>query len=755
MNLSSFRLGDFGFGDITIDVPNDVAFYTDRLDYTASKGFMVDVVAGIDVAKGEIFWTLTTIDPNTGEIPVDPTIGFLPTNVTKGTGEGFVNYSIKPKADVTTGTVIDAQATIIFTSQEPIDTPSVFNTLDADKPLSLVLAETPTETVTSPEFQVRWSGSDAGSAIAGYTVYVSDNGGAFTPWLINTRLTEATYQGQNGHGYAFYSIATDNAGNRELVPVLADVTVNVDTGRPSVAELIPPAQGQYALGSNLDIAVRFTEAVTVNVGNLVPALTLLIGNTSIAAGYLSGSGTDTLVFRHTVQVGDYDTDGIVIGNAIVLSDSSITDLAGNLAELALAAVDTTGIIINNAPELTLQGSSQTLEGRDYQLTIQTGDADTGNDGLNLVIDWADGSAVQALTAAELSALGGGVSHHYLDGTADLVNPTAYTIQVTASDPLGEKTQQNQHLVVGNVAPDLTVSGSNKVDEGQTYQLNLGSITDPGQDIVNQIIVNWGDGSQNSYSSVGNISHVFANGGVQRHISVDLVDEDGQYNAVANKDVAVYDTETLGNAPALVTKANPNAWVTPWTATDVSISHKADVGNSVEVWSNIGLNGLVSNFLAGGDVYAGDLGVSGQTTATSSVKQEIDGTEALRFSLTHLAHEASVTLSRLFAHDDNIIGVNEAGRVQAYNGSILVAEKVFNADNANGQKLITLDVNQGFNSLVFTTGAYDSQNHFVSGAYSNDAGQFATAPYATGATQHGSDYLIDILLVGVKPEESFL
>jgi hypothetical protein len=116
LDVRSFRLGDFGFGDITIDVPNGVAVYTDRLDYTATKGFMVDVLAGIDVAKGEIFWTLTTIDPNTGKIPVDPTIGFLPTNVTKGDGKGFVNYSIKAKTSVTTGTVIDAQATIIFTT---------------------------------------------------------------------------------------------------------------------------------------------------------------------------------------------------------------------------------------------------------------------------------------------------------------------------------------------------------------------------------------------------------------------------------------------------------------------------------------------------------------------------------------------------------------------------------------------------------------------------------------------------------------
>ena len=70
---------------------------------------------------------------------------------------------------------------------------------------------------TSPEFNVSWSGTDsaASSAISSYTIYVSDNGGPYTAWLTNTTLTAAPYQGQLGHTYAFYSVATDNAGNVE------------------------------------------------------------------------------------------------------------------------------------------------------------------------------------------------------------------------------------------------------------------------------------------------------------------------------------------------------------------------------------------------------------------------------------------------------------------------------------------------------------------------------------------------------------
>jgi ELWxxDGT repeat protein len=206
--------------------------------------------------------------------------------------------------------------------------------------------------------------------------------------------------------------------------------------------------------------------------------------------------------------------------------------------------------------------------------------------------------------------------------------------------------------------------------------------------------------------------------------------------------------TLGDAPLQISRADPNAWSNAWTSVEVNISHKADAGNALESWSSIRLSGLGSSALEGGDLYAGDLGVSGQSLASSAVRQEIDGTEGLRFNLTHLANEASFTLSRLFAQDDAVVGHNEAGRIQAYKGNTLIAEQVFQGDSVDGQKLIVLNVNQGFDSLVLTAGAYEGQNQFVSGAYRDDAGQFASAPY-TDSEVHSSDYLVDVLLIGVS------
>ena len=50
-------------------------------------------------------------------------------------------------------------------------------------------------------------GQDAGSGIASYNVYVSDNGGHYAPLVTGTTATSTTFNGVNGHTYSFMSVA--------------------------------------------------------------------------------------------------------------------------------------------------------------------------------------------------------------------------------------------------------------------------------------------------------------------------------------------------------------------------------------------------------------------------------------------------------------------------------------------------------------------------------------------------------------------
>jgi hypothetical protein len=97
--------------------------------------------------------------------------------------------------------------------------------IDATKPVSHVTALP--ATATTPNFSVQWSGTDATSGLANYTIYVSNNGGPFAPWLSNVTSTQAYYTGSLLHTYGFYSIATDNAGNVENPKTAAEATTHV------------------------------------------------------------------------------------------------------------------------------------------------------------------------------------------------------------------------------------------------------------------------------------------------------------------------------------------------------------------------------------------------------------------------------------------------------------------------------------------------------------------------------------------------
>ncbi|BAY22674.1 YD repeat-containing protein [Calothrix sp. NIES-2100] len=234
LDLSTFELGDFGFGNIYIDVPDDLQAYNTRVDLRDTIGYYVDFNASLNTTTRTATWKLTTIDPTTGELPTNPDAGFLPPNNATHDGEGFVNYSIKPKANLTTGTQIDSVASIVFDTNDPIATPLWRNTVDISDPTSTISA-LPT-TTNSSNFTVSWSGTDNGSGIASYDIFASVNGGAFTLWQDDITATSAQYSGATGNTYAFYSIAKDNVGNLQAVPLIAQATTKVIAGTtPSIS----------------------------------------------------------------------------------------------------------------------------------------------------------------------------------------------------------------------------------------------------------------------------------------------------------------------------------------------------------------------------------------------------------------------------------------------------------------------------------------------------------------------------------------
>ena len=228
LDLSTFSLGPISFGSYTVTPPPGQSEFVSALDLRPANDLIVKIDARLDKATGVVTWQFTSLDTATQQPTEDPLAGFLPPNVNPPEGDGSVLFTVMPKQGLATGTEIRNKARIVFDVNAPIDTPEWLNTIDNTKPTSSVL---PLSSVhCSPAFTVRWSGTDAGSGILDFTVYVSDNGGPFTPWLTRTTDTQATFTGLTGHTYSFFSVARDLAENTEDIKTAAEATTSIGPG---------------------------------------------------------------------------------------------------------------------------------------------------------------------------------------------------------------------------------------------------------------------------------------------------------------------------------------------------------------------------------------------------------------------------------------------------------------------------------------------------------------------------------------------
>lgn len=244
--------------------------------------------------------------------------------------------------------VTDAQGNVHF---QYLDTPV---TVDADPPTSRVTVLT--DVTNTSSFTLSWSGSDDtnGSGLASYDIFISDNGGDYTLFLDDTTLTTTQFNGEFGHTYAFYSVATDNTGRVEEAPTTGDTQTLVEL--PNEAPDILDAVFALAENSALNSPVGTASATDSNVGDTL-TYSITGGNSSGAFSINPVTGEISVA---NPAVLDFETTPSFALTVQVADDDGATDsstITVNLTD------------VNEVPQLNVGGTAVTWINKQPAVTV--------------------------------------------------------------------------------------------------------------------------------------------------------------------------------------------------------------------------------------------------------------------------------------------------------------------------------------------------------------------------------------------------
>ena len=164
--------------------------------------------------------------------------------------------------------------------------------------------------------------------IGGVTRYANYLGGSGSSTIFFTYTVQAADTDNDGivqnsplelNGGTIKDVGNNNAS---LTFVAGDTSlVNVNGAAPFVQSVTKPTAQTYFNGNTISFSLVFNETVTVASGT--PSVDITIGSTTKSAGYISGSGSNTLVFQYLVVNPDLDNNGIAINNIITLNGATI------------------------------------------------------------------------------------------------------------------------------------------------------------------------------------------------------------------------------------------------------------------------------------------------------------------------------------------------------------------------------------------------------------------------------------------------
>jgi len=219
-DVSIFSFNSVTIADTTIKLRYGQTEYAFDLDMRPKQNIIARCTGSIDTITGVVNMYFNSLDATTMEQNENPGAGILLPNVNKPEGEGNVSFFVGLK-NVAHGNSFKNKATITFDFNKPIVTNTWINTYDMVAPQSEITNCTHNENDNTLSLNI--SGTDQGSGIREYVIYVSVDDSAYVPAGLATSETFNYKLISEAASYKFYSQAIDSIGHREEQPDSYDV----------------------------------------------------------------------------------------------------------------------------------------------------------------------------------------------------------------------------------------------------------------------------------------------------------------------------------------------------------------------------------------------------------------------------------------------------------------------------------------------------------------------------------------------------
>ncbi|MBU2131303.1 MAG: Ig-like domain-containing protein, partial [Gammaproteobacteria bacterium] len=539
--------------------------------------------------------------------------------------------------------------------------------------------------------------------------------------------------------------ATDNAGNGTTQADSSNATV--DNVVPTVSSVGVPANATYGEGQNLDFTVNTSEAITVNTGGGTPRIALTIGSATVYASYLSGSGSNALTFRYTVQSGDLDADGIAIAGSIEANGGTLKEGSGNTLNSVLNSVgSTTAVLVDAVPvtpvvtdgNISISGASGT--GGAYKIgdTVtttwnNTAGGDNNADIIGVTVDFSQFGGGVAVVASNSS----GTWTATYTITSGAIDTTARNISVTATNATGPTTvADTTNATVDNIAPtvaDANISISGASGTGGTYKIG---------DTVTATWNNTAGGDNNSDTlSSATVDFSAFGGGAAVAASNSSGTWTATYTLISgaidatNRNVSVTATDNAGNATTTTDTTNAIVDSVAPTLTDgnISISGATGTGGAYIIgdtvtatWNNTAGGDNNSDTISaatvdfsqfGGGVAVAASNSSGTWTATYTLVAGAINTNNLNVSVTAMDNAGNITTraDSSNATVDNVVPIVSSVGVPA-NATYIVGQSL--DFTVNTSEAITVNTAGGTPRIALTIGSATVYASYLSGTGSS-------------------------------------